>query len=103
MKGKKDSTQENLVQTKTSKQLQQRRRGTEDGDRLTDPEMKHPAAQAHVYLASNSHPKWPNMTNINEHLTDNLHLKTPCTSSTVCNSNSSNPKRVKTAAGFLHR
>lgn len=31
-------------------------------------------------------PNGLNMTNINEHITDNLHLKTPCT-----NSNSSNP------------
>lgn len=36
LKGKKDNTQENLVQTQhnTKEQLQQRRGGTEDGDRL---------------------------------------------------------------------
>lgn len=57
VEGKKDDTVKSGLDKK--EKLQQRRRGTEDGDRQTGPEMKHPAASAHVYPAFNSHPKWP--------------------------------------------
>lgn len=87
----------------TGKSSSDKNKQTATTEEKRDRRWRQTAAQAHVYLASNSHPKWPNMTNINKNVTDNLHLKTPCTSSTVCNSNSSNPKRDKTAAGFLHR